>query len=37
MASYYNFISDSFNEIKLPKEPANLYDPIRNMLAQKES
>ena len=35
MASYYNFISDSFNEIKLPKEPANLYDPIRNMLAQK--
>ncbi len=35
MANYYNLINDYFNEVKLPKEPANLYNPIRNMLAQK--
>ncbi len=35
MANYYNLINECFSEVDLPKEPANLYDPIRYMLDQK--
>lgn len=35
MANYYNLLNEYFSEIDLPKEPINLYDPMRYMLEQK--
>ena len=35
MSNYASLINDHISNIDLPKEPVNLYDPIRYMLAQK--